>query len=176
MRFRDFIAPGITCMFFATLATLTCGLAFLVEKTDGMIERTKVAGVTITEIMMSHFFPQFGIVIVQNFCSFTIMFVIFDIPQEGSIILAFCVVLLHGVSAIGLGQERIRILEKNAHIMSSSIISKYRNEILNSLGFMASTIFDNEKNAILFAFTFMLPSFIVTGVIFSLDSKKFTQC
>jgi len=106
MKFRNYLAPGMAISFICFLSTLTCGLAFIVEKKDGMIHRTKVAGVTTVEIMLSHFIPQLGVILIQSACAFLIMFVMYDIPHEGSLWLAYSVVIWSGIGGIGLGKDK----------------------------------------------------------------------
>ena len=103
-EFGDYLAPGIIISLIAVMVMLSCAMSFIAEKNDGMVHRTKVAGVTIFEIMMSHCIPQFGVIVIQTACAFLIMFVLFDTPSEGSITLAFFLVVCHGLSGIVLGE------------------------------------------------------------------------
>lgn len=86
------------------MSALTCGLAYIIEKKDGMLHRSLIAGVTTMEIMISHFIPQFVVVVVQAVLAFIIMFVVFETPQMGSTVLAFFIVLLSSVSGMCMGK------------------------------------------------------------------------
>ncbi len=87
------------------MSALTCGLAYIIEKKDGMLHRSLIAGVTTMEIMVSHFIPQLFVVIVQAILAFIIMFVVFQTPQVGSPVLAFFLVLLSSVSGMTMGNK-----------------------------------------------------------------------
>lgn len=87
------------------MSALTCGLAYIIEKKDGMLHRSLIAGVTTMEIMVSHFIPQFVVVIGQAILAFVIMFVVFEIPQTGSPVLAFFLVLLSSVCGMAMGNK-----------------------------------------------------------------------
>ena len=100
----EFIAPGVALGFLFFMCVLTCGLAYIIEKKDGMLSRTLVAGVTTIEIMLSHFITQFGVVLVQAIIAFVIMFVVFDIPRIGSPVLAFALTILGSIAGMSLGK------------------------------------------------------------------------
>lgn len=89
------------------MSALTCGLAYIIEKKDGMLHRSLIAGVTTLEIMISHFIPQFVVVTIQAILAFIIMFVVFEIPQVGSPVLAFFLVILSSVCGMTMGNDAI---------------------------------------------------------------------
>jgi hypothetical protein len=86
------------------MSSLTCGLAFIVEKKDGMLHRAMVAGVLKVEIMVAHSATHFLVLVVQTSIAFMVMFLVFDIPQLGSLPLAYALVLLNGVAGMALGK------------------------------------------------------------------------
>lgn len=103
-EFTDFVAPGVALGFLFFMSALTCGLAYIIEKKDGMIHRSLIAGVTTMEIMISHFIPQFVVVLIQAILAFIIMFAVFEIPQIGSPVLAFFLVILSSVCGMAMGK------------------------------------------------------------------------
>ncbi|XP_037048976.1 ABC transporter G family member 20-like [Bradysia coprophila] len=143
-EFTYFVAPGVTTGFLFFMSALTCGLAYIIEKKDGMLHRSLIAGVTTMEIMVSHFIPQFAVVIGQAVLAFVIMFVVFEIPQTGSPVLAFFLVLLSSVCGM-------------------------------AMGFMASTLFDEEKSAMLMAIALIFPNFLLAGLIWPIESLPGTM-
>ena len=76
----------------------------IMEKKSGAMERTKVAGITDLEIMISHFLTQFVLVICQSTISYAIMISVFQIRVQGSIFLAHQLGVLIGVSGICFGK------------------------------------------------------------------------
>ena len=103
-KITNFVTPGVTTAFLSFLSSLTCGLAFIGEKKDGMVHRTIVAGVKKLEIMLAHLVTQFSVLIVQTTIAFLAMFLLFSIPHLGSIPLAFVLVTLNGVAGMSLGE------------------------------------------------------------------------
>jgi ABC-type multidrug transport system permease subunit len=91
------------------MGALTCGLAYIIEKKDGMLNRTLVAGVTTMEIVMGHLLTQFAVVIVQAIIAFVIMFVVFDIPKIGSPVLAFAITILNSIAGMSVGKLKFQI-------------------------------------------------------------------
>jgi len=81
----------------------------ITEKKSGAVARTKVAGVTDLEIMISHFLTQFVLLICQSLISYGIMISVFHIKVHGSIFLAFGMGLLIGISGISCGETEIFI-------------------------------------------------------------------
>jgi len=111
----NFIAPGVAVGFLFFMGALTCGLAYIIEKKDGMLNRTIVAGVNTLEIMISHLITQFGVGLVQTILAFIIMFVVFDIPREGSPVLAFVLTILCSIAGMSLG-KKCEISQVASHI------------------------------------------------------------
>ena len=101
----DFITPGIAIAFISFMSSLTCGLAFIVEKKDGMLHRAMVAGVLKLEIMLAHSATHFFVLIVQTMVCFLVMFFVFDIPKLGSLPLAFALTLINGMAGMALGNS-----------------------------------------------------------------------
>jgi len=97
------VVPGAAITFLSFLASLTCGLAFINEKNDGMLTRGRVGGVTYVEIMLSHLSIHFVVLLVQSLFAFLVMFLAFNIPQLGSNGLAYAIVVLNGVTGMSLG-------------------------------------------------------------------------
>lgn len=90
---------------------LTCGLGFISEKKEMMMERTKVAGVSTFETMVSFLAPQLGVVVIQFGFSFIIMFILFDIPHEGSLLLALALGVAFSLSGVSAGKNAFPFLK-----------------------------------------------------------------
>jgi len=76
----------------------------ITEKKSGAMERTKVAGVTDVELLISHFLTQFVLLTCQSILSFAIMISVFKIQVHGSLILAYLMGVLIGVAGISFGK------------------------------------------------------------------------
>lgn len=80
----------------------------ITEKKSGAMERTKVAGVTDLELMISHFVTQSVVLLIQSILSYVIMISVFKIRVQGSILLAYLIGLAVGVSGISFGKIVVR--------------------------------------------------------------------
>ncbi|XP_070154708.1 ABC transporter G family member 20 isoform X3 [Polyergus mexicanus] len=83
--FTDFAAPGVilTIIFFLSVA-LTSG-SMLLERNEGLLERTLVSGLTGTEILFGQVITQFIVVFGQTVMVLVVSFVIFKITCAGDI-------------------------------------------------------------------------------------------
>ena len=101
--FNSFIAPGalIVVAYFAT-TVVTCHL-LIKERTDGLVERSLVAGVTPLEFVVSHIILQLFLLCLQVGLKLMVAFMIFSVPNNGSIILATILTFLQGVCGLMFG-------------------------------------------------------------------------
>ncbi len=99
----SFIAPGalIVVAYFAT-TVVTCHL-LIKERSDGLVERSLVAGVTAFEFVLSHIILQVIMLTIQVGLKLMIAFVIFTIPNSGSIITAIALILMQGICGLMFG-------------------------------------------------------------------------
>ncbi|XP_031825801.1 ABC transporter G family member 23 [Nomia melanderi] len=84
-NFTDFAAPGIilTIIFFLSVA-LTSG-AMLLERNEGLLERSLVSGLTGSEILFSQVITQFVVMVGQTVMVIIVAFAFFNITCEGNI-------------------------------------------------------------------------------------------
>ncbi|RZF48692.1 hypothetical protein LSTR_LSTR011179 [Laodelphax striatellus] len=101
--FVHFTAPAIIGLFVFYLPMMFTVGAILMEKRSGILERTRVAGMTMIELMTSHIFVQFLLLALQTAIMMVILFVIFDNPLVGSISLALALLALVGVNGMCYG-------------------------------------------------------------------------
>ncbi|GAB0099833.1 ABC transporter G family member 20 [Sergentomyia squamirostris] len=64
-EFKEFIAPGIIMTMIFFLATLVTSTIFITDKLDGVWDRTLIAGISVTELLVAHVFTQSVIMIIQ---------------------------------------------------------------------------------------------------------------
>ena len=101
--FGTFVAPGalIVVAYFAT-TVVTCHL-LIKERTDGLVERSLVAGVKPLEFVLSHIILQLFLLILQVGLKLFIAFVVYSIPNYGSIVLVIALTFLQGVCGLMFG-------------------------------------------------------------------------
>jgi ABC-type multidrug transport system permease subunit len=81
-RFLNFAAPGmmISIIFFSAIG-LTA-LIFVVEKKEGLLERSWIAGVTTVEVMLAHIIVKFFIQFIQIILMVVFADVIFQVCSD----------------------------------------------------------------------------------------------
>lgn len=82
---------------------LTSG-SMLLERNEGILERSLVNGITGTEILLSQVITQFVVMFGQTTMVLFCAFVCFRLTQEGNWVLMFILVILAGVCGMGFGK------------------------------------------------------------------------
>ncbi|XP_020289827.1 ABC transporter G family member 23 isoform X2 [Pseudomyrmex gracilis] len=102
-NFTDFAAPGIilTILFFLSVA-LTSG-AMLMERNEGLLERSLVSGLSSTEILFSQTITQFTVMFGQSVMVLIVCFAIFKVTCEGNIGWITILTILTGFSGMCFG-------------------------------------------------------------------------
>ncbi|KAI1290099.1 ABC transporter G family member 20 [Halotydeus destructor] len=85
------------------LAVGHTALSFVVERKDGLMERSNVAGVKSYEYLISHLIIQLLITIAQTFFLLLFVFFVFDIKLNGSLVLVVIMVISQGVTGMSFG-------------------------------------------------------------------------
>ena len=63
--FTEFMAPGVILSITFFMAVGLTALSFILERKEGLLDRSWIAGVTATEVMLAHVISQFAVMIVQ---------------------------------------------------------------------------------------------------------------
>lgn len=102
-NFTDFAAPGVilTIIFFLAVA-LTSG-AMLLERNEGILERSLVNGITPIECLFAHVITQFTVMLMQTVMVLVITFAVFDITNKGPIALTALLTILTGLCGMCFG-------------------------------------------------------------------------
>lgn len=102
-NFTDFAAPGVmlTIIFFLSVA-LTSG-AMLLERNEGLLERSLVSGLSGTEILFGQVITQFVVMIFQTVMVLIFAFAVFDITCEGNIGWISTLIILNGLCGMCFG-------------------------------------------------------------------------
>uniref|UniRef100_H3B6Y9 ATP-binding cassette, sub-family H, member 1 n=1 Tax=Latimeria chalumnae TaxID=7897 RepID=H3B6Y9_LATCH len=102
-NFTTFIAPGAILSITFFLAVALTSLAFVVERKEGLLDRCWVAGVNSLEMMLAHLFSHLFTMTIQITLLLTFIFLVFKIPNEGSLALVIMLIFLQGITGISLG-------------------------------------------------------------------------
>lgn len=108
-------------IFFAAMA-LTA-ITLVLERKDGVFERTLVAGVKTFEFIVSQISTQLLVLAVQVLLSIITMFYIIDLQNQGSIVLVYVITLLQGMCGMALGLVVSAFSENESQALALSMAS-----------------------------------------------------
>ncbi|XP_049278576.1 ABC transporter G family member 23 isoform X1 [Anopheles funestus] len=114
--FTDFVAPGVILTIVFFLAVALTSSALIIERTEGLLDRSWVAGVTPTEILFSHVVTQFVVMCGQTALVLIFMIVVFGVTNNGEIGWIVILTILQGLCGMCFGFviSAICELERNA--------------------------------------------------------------
>ena len=102
-EFRDFITPGIILTVIFVMAMGLTALSLVIERKEGTMERTLVAGIKQHEILLSQVILQFFIVILQAALMLIFTFIVFRMQNKGNFGLIILIILLQGLTGMCYG-------------------------------------------------------------------------
>ena len=102
--FTEFMAPGIIIIIIFFLSVAATGEAFIAEKQDGLLDRSWVAGVLPSEVMLSHILTQFGVLLIQTAITLIFIFLVFAIPCSGPVGWVVVIAILQGFCGMWFGK------------------------------------------------------------------------
>lgn len=97
------MAPGVVVSICYIMATGLTALAFIIERRDGLFERSLVAGVDTQQILIAHAITQVMVMVVQIILVLFFTFLVFDIPSRGPLIWVILMLLLQGCTGMAFG-------------------------------------------------------------------------
>jgi ABC-type multidrug transport system permease subunit len=114
--FTDFVAPGVILTIVFFLAVALTSSALIIERTEGLLDRSWVAGVTPSEILFSHVVTQFVVMCGQTALVLIFMILVFGVTNNGDIFLVISLTILQGLCGMCFGFviSAICELERNA--------------------------------------------------------------
>jgi len=114
--FTDFVAPGVILTIVFFLAVALTSSALIIERMEGLLDRSWVAGVTPLEILFSHVITQFVVMCGQTALVLIFMIVVFEVECKGDIFLVIILTILQGLCGMCFGFviSAICELERNA--------------------------------------------------------------
>ncbi|XP_008549185.1 ABC transporter G family member 20 isoform X2 [Microplitis demolitor] len=114
--FTDFVAPGVilTIVFFLAVALTSSSL--IIERLEGLLDRSWVAGVSPGEILFSHVVTQFVVMCGQTALVLIFMILVFGVECNGDIGWVIILTILQGLCGMCFGFviSAICELERNA--------------------------------------------------------------
>ena len=104
--YLEYMAPGVVVSISYIMATGLTALAFILERRDGLFERSLVAGVDTFQILIAHALTQIIVMIVQILLVLVFTFLVFDIPSRGPFIWVILLLLLQGCTGMAFGKYK----------------------------------------------------------------------
>lgn len=114
--FTDFVAPGVILTIVFFLAVALTSSALIIERMEGLLDRSWVAGVTPGEILFSHVITQFVVMCGQTALVLIFMILVFKVECRGDIVTVVIITILQGLCGMCFGFviSAICELERNA--------------------------------------------------------------
>ncbi|KAJ0170681.1 hypothetical protein K1T71_013453 [Dendrolimus kikuchii] len=101
--FTDFVAPGVILTIVFFLAVALTSSALIVERMEGLLDRSWVAGVSPGEILFSHVVTQFVVMCGQTALVLIFMISVFGVKNNGNIVFVIMITLLQGLCGMCFG-------------------------------------------------------------------------
>ncbi|CAF4624595.1 unnamed protein product [Rotaria socialis] len=120
-KFLNFAAPGMMISIIFFLAIGLTALIFVVEKKEGLLERSWIAGVTTIEIMLAHVIVKFFIQIIQIIFLIVFADFIFKVEIKGSIFLSIMLIFVQGICGMSYGLLISSVCEQEIEVMEVAI-------------------------------------------------------
>jgi ABC-type transport system involved in cytochrome c biogenesis permease component len=102
-QFINFMAPGIMITIIFILTIGLTALMFVIEKKEGILERTSLAGINTFELILSHISVKLIVMFFQTAVLLIIANLVFNVNMVGSIFLAGLLLLLQGFCGMSFG-------------------------------------------------------------------------
>lgn len=103
LTFTDFMAPGIILTIVHSMALGYSAMIIIMERNEGLLDRTWVAGVTPGEFALAHFLVSLVVNLLQVIVTLVFMILVFQVPAEGSIVWIFLLTMLQGICGTTIG-------------------------------------------------------------------------
>lgn len=117
-NYLQYMSPGVLISISYIMATGLTSLAFIIERRDGLYDRTLAAGVDHVQMLISHSIVQLVVMVVQISLVVFFTFVIYQVPTNGPFVWVFLLLLLQGLAGMSFGLMVSAICkEENTAIM-----------------------------------------------------------
>lgn len=103
LTFTDFMAPGIILTIVHSMALGFSAMVVIIERNEGLLDRTWVAGVSNSELTLANFLCSSLVNLVQVVITLGFMLAAFQLEVHGSYLLVLLLTLLQGMSGTTIG-------------------------------------------------------------------------
>ena len=159
--FTEFMAPGVILSITYFMAVGMTSLAFVLERKEGLLDRSWVAGVTATEVMVSHVVCQFVVMLAQVCLVLVFMIYVFEVPARGPMVWIVTLTLMQGICGMAFGLV-ISALCDNEQAREAKFACYGMNDKLSPLPI-------EFQDAIQLALGSFYPNLLLSGIIWPLE-------
>ncbi|XP_040563313.1 ABC transporter G family member 20 isoform X1 [Lepeophtheirus salmonis] len=131
--FTSFMAPGIIVIIIYFLAMALTGDAFLLERRDGLLDRSWVAGVSALEYILAVILTQFIVMIIQTIITLIFILIVFQITCNGPLLWLIVLTLLQGTAGMTFGFMNSAIFTDQSTAMQVALASFFPNLLLSGI-------------------------------------------
>jgi len=162
--YLEYMAPGVVVSICYIMATGLTSLAFIIERRDGLFERSLVAGVDTMQILFSHALVQISVMSIQILLVLIFTFLVFDIPSRGPFILVILLLVFQGATGMAFGMTPS--CANTPHLIELSLSLS-----LSSTGLVVSAICKQENTAVMMILGSFYPNLILSGMRYCTTSN-----
>nr|WMI51951.1 ABCE1 [Dermanyssus gallinae] len=131
--FTEFMAPGIILSITYIMAVGLTSITIITETREGTMERCWVAGVRPFEVVLSHVYAQFSLLVVQVALLLVFTFGVFEMPLEGSLMLVISLTVLQGLCGMTYGLVISSVCTNEQSAMMLALGTFYANLLLSGI-------------------------------------------
>ncbi|XP_049823696.1 ABC transporter G family member 20 isoform X3 [Aethina tumida] len=131
--FTNFVAPGIILTIVFFLAVALTSSALIIERMEGLLDRSWVAGVSPGEILFSHVVTQFVVMCGQTALVLIFMILVFKVESNGDIIVVIILTILQGLCGMCFGFVISAICELERNAIQMALGSFYPTLLLSGI-------------------------------------------
>eukprot|EP00095_Tigriopus_kingsejongensis_P012233 snap_masked-scaffold87_size395581-processed-gene-0.4 protein:Tk12233 transcript:snap_masked-scaffold87_size395581-processed-gene-0.4-mRNA-1 annotation:"abc transporter g family member 20 isoform x2" len=131
--FTEFMAPGVILSITYFMAVGLTALSFIIERKEGLLDRSWVAGVTATEVMLAHVVAQFVVMVVQVALVLVFMIYVFNIPAKGPLIWIILLTIFQGICGMSFGLVISALCDNEQDAIQLALGSFYPNLLLSGI-------------------------------------------
>jgi len=103
LTFTDFMAPGIILTIVHSMALGYSAMIIIMERNEGLLDRTWVAGVSPGQFALAHFLVSLVVNLLQVIVTLVFTIAVFQVPAEGSMFWIFLLTMLQGLCGTTIG-------------------------------------------------------------------------
>eukprot|EP00092_Neocalanus_flemingeri_P090968 GFUD01115269.1.p1 GENE.GFUD01115269.1~~GFUD01115269.1.p1 ORF type:complete len:186 (-),score=24.59 GFUD01115269.1:39-596(-) len=131
--FTEFMAPGIILSITYFMAMGLTSISFIIERKEGLLDRSWIAGVTSLEVMFAHVVTQFVVMVVQVGFVLIFMILVFEVPARGPMIWVITLTILQGLCGMAFGLLVSALCDNEQDAIQLSLGSFYPNLLLSGI-------------------------------------------